>query len=114
MKSLFFGLISGLILLYFINIATLKTAIPNMEWIIHASIRFVAGFLVLGFSYFYAKALSFKKALTITLIIVLLDYIYDFYFEDYRFKLEIILHGIFMLTWGGIMGFLAGRFIHKR
>lgn len=109
MKMLSFTFILGTIFLYFLNIAILKSAIPNLEWMIHAGTRFAAGFFIMGLSYFYAKALSLKQALKITLVIVVLDYLYDYFIESYRLNFEIILHGIYMLLWGALMGYLTGR-----
>lgn len=39
MKMLSFSFILGLILLYFLNVAILKTAILSTEWSIHAGAR---------------------------------------------------------------------------
>ncbi|OAI01341.1 hypothetical protein [Methylomonas methanica] len=107
MKILSFTFIIGVIFLYFMNMAMLKTAIPNMEWIIHAGTRFLLGFFVMGVSCFYAKSLRFKNALKLILVIVILDYFYDYYIEAYRLNFQIILHGIYMLVWGALMGYLA-------
>ncbi|OAI20695.1 hypothetical protein A1359_20585 [Methylomonas lenta] len=114
MKMLSFTFILGAIFLYFMNIAILKSAIPNMEWTIHAGTRFLVGFFVMGVSYFYVKALSLKQALKLTLIIVILDYFYDYYVESYRLNFEIILHGIYMLVWGALMGYLTGRYMKNK
>lgn len=114
MKMLSFIFILGAVFLYFINIAILKTAIPNMEWSIHAGTRFLIGFFVMGVSYFFAKVLSFKQALKLTLIIVILDYIYDYYIESYRLNFEIIMHGIYMLVWGSLMGYLTGKYMRDK
>lgn len=114
MKTLGFTFIIGVFFLYFLNIAILKSATPNMEWTIHAGTRFVIGFFVMGVSYFYAKALSFKQALKLTLIIVILDYLVDYYIESYRLNFEIILHGIYMLVWGALMGYLTGRYMKNK
>lgn len=114
MKTLGFTFIMGAFFLYFLNIAILKSAVPNMEWTIHAGTRFVIGFFVMGVSYFYAKALGFKQALKLTLIIVILDYLVDYYIESYRLNFEIILHGIYMLVWGALMGYLTGRYMKNK
>jgi hypothetical protein len=114
MKLLMFTVIVGIILLYFLNIALLKTHLFDPYWIMHAALRFLVGFFILGISYFYAKALTFKKALYITILIVSADYIYDYYSEAYRFKFEIILHGIYMVIWGAILGYLTAKYIKDR
>ncbi|MDD2759351.1 MAG: hypothetical protein PHH11_03535 [Methylomonas sp.] len=107
MKILSFSFILGLVFLYFMNMAMLKTAILNTEWSIHAGTRFLLGFFVMGVSYFYAKSLSFKNALKLILVIVILDYFYDYYIEAYHLNFQIILHGIYMLVWGALMGYLT-------
>lgn len=109
MKMLTFTFVVGAIFLYFINIAILKTPILNLEWSIHAATRFLAGFFVMGVSYFYAKALSFKNALKLTLFIIILDYLYDYFIEAYRLNFEIIMHGIYMLIWGALLGYLTAK-----
>lgn len=110
MKMLGFAFIIGLIFLYFMNMALLKTAILDTEWSIHAGIRFLVGFFVMGVNYFHTKALSFKRAVKLTLVIVILDYFFDYYVEAYRLNFEIILHGIYMLVWGALMGYLTAKY----
>jgi len=114
MKMLVLAFIVGIVLLYFLNIALLKTPLLDLNWSIHAGIRFLAGFIVLGVSFFYAHVLKFKQAIYITACIVAADYIYDFYTQSYRLKLEIILHGIFMMVWGAILGYLTAKYIRER
>lgn len=114
MKILSLTFILGVFFLYFINMAMLKTAILNTEWSVHASTRFLLGFFVMGVSCFYAKSLSFKNALKLILVIVILDYFYDYYIGAYRLNFEIILHGIYMLAWGALMGFLAAKYWQNR
>ncbi len=109
MKILSFTFILGVFFLYFMNMAILNTAILNTEWSIHAGTRFLLGFFVMGVSCFYAKSLSFKNAMKLILVIVILDYFYDYYIEAYRLNFEIILHGIYMLVWGALMGYLTAR-----
>ena len=114
MKSFVFVGVIGLIVLYFMNIAILKTPILNLEWSIHAGIRFCIGFTVLGVIYLYHQALNLKTAFYITTSIEVLDYLYDYFVEAYRFNFEIILHGMFMLSWGAVMGYLTARYIKLR
>lgn len=115
MKMLGFATITGFILLYFFNIAFLKTTnIFDPEWLIHSWLRFLVGFLVLGTSFFYAKAITFKNAIYITLALVIADYIYDYLIAAYKFQVEIILHGIYMLIWGSVMGYCVARFMNSK
>ncbi len=114
MKMLVFSITLGAILLYFLNTAILKTPVLDFEWSLHASIRFFTGFFILGVICFYAKAISFKKAIYITAVVVLADYIYDHYTQSYRLQLEIILHGIYMIVWGAIVGYLTAKYIKQR
>jgi ABC-type multidrug transport system permease subunit len=46
----------------------------------------------------------------VTAFIVTADYIYDYFMQSYRFKFEIILHGIFMMIWGAILGYLTAKY----
>jgi len=114
MKMLVFSFIVGIVLLYFLNIALLKTPLLDLHWSIHAGIRFLIGFILLGVSFFYAHAVKFKSAVYITACIVAIDYLYDYYAHPYRFNLEIILHGIFMMIWGAILGYLTAKYIKER
>ncbi|WAR44520.1 hypothetical protein [Methylomonas rapida] len=104
----------GLIGLYFVNMATLRMPLLNWDWGMHAAIRFFLGFFILGINAFYAQHLKFTSALKVILVIALLDYLYDYYIEAYRLNLEIILHGLYMVTWGSIMGYLACRNLNNK
>lgn len=112
MKLLMFVLITGSILLYFLNIALLKT--PDINWLTHGGLRFFAGFLVLGISSFYAKAITFKIAIIITLVIDLANYYYAYSTGAYRLQFEIVLHGVYMMTWGALVGYLTAKWIKNK
>ncbi|MDD2800162.1 MAG: hypothetical protein PHC94_06230 [Methylobacter sp.] len=114
MKMLIFSIIVGAFLLYFLNIAILKTPLLDLHWSIHAGLRFLIGFIILGVSCFYAHAIKFKTAVYITACIVAMDYIYDYYAQAHRFNFEIILHGIFMMVWGAILGYLTAKSIKEK
>lgn len=114
MKMLVFSFIIGVILLYFLNIAFLKTPILDLNWSIHAGIRFFLGFIILGVSCFYAHAVKFTKAVYITACILTADYIYDYYAQIFKFSFEIILHGIFMMAWGSVLGYLTAKYIKEQ
>lgn len=104
----------GAVLLYFLNIALLKAPILDLTWSIHAGIRFLIGFFILGVSCFYAHVLKFKHALYIIAGIVAADYVYDYYTQTYRFKFEIMFHGVFMVAWGSILGYLTAKYMKDR
>lgn len=114
MKMLVVCFILGVIALYFLNIALLKAAVLDLEWSIHAAIRFFAGFILLGISYFYAHALKLKNALYLIACIVAIDYVYDYYAQNYHFKFEIMLHGIFMIIWGAFLGYFTAKYIRDQ
>jgi hypothetical protein len=114
MKMLIFSFIVGVFLLYFLNIAILKTPVLDLHWSVHAGLRFLIGFIILGVSCFYAQAIKFKTAVYITACIVTMDYFYDYYALAHRLKLEIILHGIFMMIWGAILGYLTTKYIKEQ
>ncbi len=84
MKMLSFVIIVGFIMLYFLNIALLKT--PDINWFSHSWLRFLVGFLILGILGFYAHAITFKKAFWITLLIDLANYFYDYSTRAYRLQ----------------------------
>ncbi|TRW92896.1 hypothetical protein [Candidatus Methylobacter oryzae] len=114
MKMLVFSFVAGTVLLYFLNIALLKTPLLDLHWSIHAGLRFLIGFIVLGVSYFHAHAVKFKSAVYITACIVTIDYFYDYYAQGHRLNLEIILHGVFMMIWGAILGYLTAKYLRER
>ena len=97
----------GLTGLYFVNMAMLKMPYLNWDWGKHAAFRFFLGFFILGVNAFYANKLKFTSALKVILVLAFLDYLYDYFIEAYRLNFEIILHGLYMLVWGSIMGYLA-------
>ena len=100
----------GLILLYFVN-AALKIDIFNLEMFIHSGIRFFTGFLILGIGFFYEQKIGFKIALYLVLALVLADDILDYYRGVTKLSPELMLHGIFMLAWGSLVGYSAIRYI---
>ena len=114
MKMLVFCAIVGVYLLYFLNIGLLKTPMLDLDWSLHAGFRFLSGFILLGVICFYKHAVILKNALYIIAGIVTIDYIYDYYTQAYRFKFEIIFHGIFMIIWGAILGYLTAKYIKER
>ena len=61
MKMLVFAFITGIFLLYFLNIALLKNPVLDLHWSIHAGIRFLLGFFLLGFGFFMRMELNLKK-----------------------------------------------------
>ncbi|WP_150051095.1 MULTISPECIES: hypothetical protein [Methylomonas] len=114
MKMLWLVLLAGLIGLYFINIALIKMPFLDWEWGKHAGIRFLLGFFILGANAFYAQKMRFGQALKVIVVIVFLDYLYDYFIDAYRFNFEIILHGIYMITWGALTGYLAFRNLNNK
>jgi len=61
MKKLVFSFIVGIVLLYFLNIAMLKTPLLDLHWSIHAGVRFLIGFILLGVSFFMRMHLGLKQ-----------------------------------------------------
>jgi hypothetical protein len=108
MKLVTIAITIGLILLYFVN-AALKVDIFNWEMLIHSGIRFFTGFIILGISYFYAHKLKLKISIFLVLGLVLADDVLDYYRQVTRFSVEMILHGIYMLFWGAVVGYLFMR-----
>lgn len=104
----------GLIGFYLVNMALLKMAFLDWAWAKHAGVRFLLGFFILGVNAFYAQRMKFGSALKAILLIVFLDYLYDYFIEAYRLNFEIILHGIYMVIWGSFMGYFAFRNLNNK
>jgi hypothetical protein len=99
----------GLILLYFVN-AALRVDIFNWEMLIHSGIRFFTGFLILGIGFFYEHKIGFKIAIYLILALVVTDDVLDYIRGVTRLSAELILHGIFMLLWGSLVGYFTIRY----
>ncbi len=113
MKPISIAIILGLTLLYFVN-AALKIDIFNWEMIIHSGIRFFTGFIILGAGYFYAHKVELKISLFLVLMLVLADDILDYFRHVASFSAEYMLHGLFMLVWGSVAGYLTMRYIKAK
>lgn len=98
-------MIAGLILLYFVD-AAFKIQIMNWEMLIHSAIRFFTGFILLGIGVFYAHKIRLKSAVYLVLALVLADDIMDYFRNVYSFSFEVMLHSIYMLLWGSLMGYV--------
>lgn len=104
MKLVGFILLMGLILLYFLD-AALKVPMLSTEMLIHSSIRFFTGFIILGIGVFYEHKIRFKSSVYLVLALVLADDIADYYRNVDSFKLEIMILGAYMLFWGALTGY---------
>ncbi|MEQ1558396.1 MAG: hypothetical protein ABL933_05575 [Methyloglobulus sp.] len=113
MKSVSAAIIVGLILLYFVN-AALKVDLFNWEMLIHSGIRFFSGFIILGIGCFYAHKIKLTASLYFVLALILADDIMDYYRDTTRFSVEMMLHGIFMLAWGSVIGYFAMKIAKDR
>ncbi|MDO9049440.1 MAG: hypothetical protein Q7U66_17115 [Methylobacter sp.] len=98
-------IIVGLILLYFIDSA-FKLNPFNVEMLIHSSLRFFTGFLVLGIGVFYAHKIRLKFAIWLVLVLALADDIWDYTRDVNSFSFEVMLHSIYMLLWGSLAGYV--------
>jgi hypothetical protein len=105
MKLVSSVIITGLILLYFIDMA-FKLNPFNAEMLIHSGLRFVTGFLVLGIGVFYTGKIRLKFALALVLILALADDIWDYTRDVNSFSFEVMLHSIYMLLWGSLTGYV--------
>lgn len=106
MKLISFVILAGLVVLYFMD-AAFKLDFLNLEMLIHSAIRFVTGFILLGIGVFYAHTLRFKSAVIVVLILVLADDILDYTRGINSFSFEVMIHSIFMLLWGALVGYLV-------
>ncbi len=105
MKVVSIVIVAGLILLFFMDEA-FKLNPFNVEMLIHSGLRFLAGFLVLGIGVFYAHQISLKFALGLLLTLVLADDIWDYTRNIDSFNFEVMLHSIYMMLWGALVGYL--------
>jgi len=105
MKLVSIVIIVGLILLYFIDVA-FKLNPFNAEMLIHSGLRFLTGFLVLGIGVFYTGTIRLKYALALVLALALADDIWDYTRNINSFSFEVMLHSIYMLSWGSLTGYV--------
>jgi hypothetical protein len=110
MKGVSIAIFVGLLLLYFVN-AALKVNIFEWEMLIHSGIRFFTGFVILGISCFYEHKINLKIAVYLVLALVLADDVMDYYRNVTRFSVELILHGVYMLLWGSVVGYFSIRYV---
>lgn len=104
MKLVSLVMIAGLILLYFVD-AALKIQIMNWEMLTHSAIRFFTGFILIGIGVFYAHKLRITSAVYLILALVLVDDIMDYIRKVNSFSFEVMLHSMYMLSWGSLMGY---------
>jgi len=113
MKLITVVIITGLILLYFLDTA-LKIALFNQEMLIHSAIRFFTGFIIIGIGVFYAHKIKFKTSVGLALALVLADDVYDYFRNIDSFKFEVMIHGVFFLAWGSILGYLFMKLAQRK
>ena len=105
MKLIAIVTVAGLMLLYFMD-AAFKLQIMNLEMLIHSALRFFTGFILIGIGVFYAHKIKLKTAVYLILALVLADDIMDYVRKVEDFRFEITIHGIYMLLWGSLMGYV--------
>ena len=113
MKLISLVMIAGLILLYFVD-AGLKIHLMNWEMLIHSAIRFFTGFIFIGIGVFYAHKIRLKSAVYLVLALVLDDDIMDYFRNIDSFSFEDTLHGVYMLLWGSLMGYVYMKYSQDR
>jgi len=105
MKLVSAVVIIGIILLYFVDSA-FKFNTFEPEMLIHSAIRFFAGFLILGIGVFYAHKIKLRYALSLVFILALADDVWDYIRDVNSFSFEVTLHGLYMLSWGALTGYV--------
>jgi hypothetical protein len=105
MKLIGIVTVAGLMLLYFMD-AAFKLQIMNLEMLIHSALRFFTGFILIGIGVFYAHKIKLKSAVYLILALVLADDIMDYVRKVADFRFEITIHGIYMLLWGSLTGYV--------
>ena len=109
MKWVTIVLIAGLIVLYFMDSA-FKIEILNLEMLIHSTLRFFTGFVLIGIGVFYAHKIRLKNAIYFVLLLVLTDDLMDYLRHVNNFSLEFTLHGMYMLVWGSLLGYVVMKY----
>lgn len=105
MKLVGLIMLLGLIPVYFLE-AALKVSMLSIEMLIHNSIRFFAGFIVLGIGVFYEQKIRIKTSVYILLALIGADYISDYFRGVDSLKLEFVILGTYMLAWGALTGYV--------
>ena len=105
MKLIGIVTVAGLILLYFMD-AAFKLDLMNLEMLTHSALRFFTGFILIGIGVFYAHKIKLKNAIYLILALVLADDIMDYVRKVEDFRFEITIHGIYMLLWGSLTGYV--------
>ncbi|MGZ5052737.1 MAG: hypothetical protein ACXWF8_17035 [Methylobacter sp.] len=106
MKLISAVVVVGFVLLYFVDSA-FKFNTFEPEMLIHSAIRYFAGFFVLGIGVFYAHKIKLKYALALIFILSMADDIYDYTRNVNSFHFEVMLHGLYMLSWGALTGYVS-------
>ena len=73
--------------------------------LIHSALRFFTGFILIGIGVFYAHKIKLKSAVYLILALVLADDIMDYFRKVNSFNFEVMLHSMYMLLWGSLMGY---------
>lgn len=97
--------VAGFVLLYFMDSA-FKISLFDMEMLVHGGLRFISGFLILGIGVFYAHQIRLKFAVCLLLALVVGDDIWDYARNVNSFSVELMLHGIYMISWGALAGYV--------
>ncbi|MGZ8199722.1 MAG: hypothetical protein ACXWUC_02970 [Methylosarcina sp.] len=105
MKLVGLILLLGLIPVYFLE-AALKISMWSPEMLIHNSIRFFGGFLVLGIGMLYEHKIRLKTAIFLLVALIGADYIADYLRGVDTHKLEFVILGTYMLIWGALTGYV--------
>ncbi len=113
MKVLLPIVIIGSIVLYVMGVAF---HIDNLdkEMIIHNTVRFAAGFVILGIWVWYKRRLKLKAALYFVVALLIADEIMDYLRNINNLRFEMVIHDSFVVLWGAIIGFFFMRWLKKR
>lgn len=99
-------------LLYFID-AAFKISMLNLELFKHSLIRFAIGFFIVGIGFFYAHKIKLKTLIFLILGIVITDDVLDYLNNVDSFSPQIMLHSLFVLLWGSLIGYLTVKHFKK-
>jgi hypothetical protein len=113
MKTSIAVTVLGLILLYFVD-AALKIQLFSWEMLAHSAIRFFTGFILIGIGVLYAHRIKLLNAGLLVLALVIADDVVDYYRKIDSFSFEDTLHGVYMLLWGSVMGYILMKIVQDK
>lgn len=106
LRRLMISLVVGWVFLYFVAAAA-KASMLSAEMMTRNFFHFVTGFMLLGIWVFRKPKIGVKATLFLILAIALAYDVADYLRHASYLEVEMILHDLYVLLWGGVSGYLA-------